>query len=181
MTRLQDLPARAILVQEYAQLDEYVLRFTNGEFNLLVVVGEAFDSKSRVVKQSVRGRALWLDAAGEPADLYRDLHEHRRKPVVFDNVDVFCTEQKCLPLVRSFCSGEVVKILKRPEGAAGREVPSEFETTFPAMILADGWYSLLENVPSLESGGELLFFNPSGKEYFDQVYLYEQDPRARDF
>lgn len=96
------VPAHAVTVRTYRELDEYVAAFAGGHLNLLILVGPPGVQKSQSLRRSV-GQACWIEGHATPFGIYRLLWEHRDEPIVIDDVDDLYGSREGVRLLKCLC------------------------------------------------------------------------------
>lgn len=176
-------PKHAIVVRDYAKLEEYATKFAEGFFNLLILVGDAGIAKSQTFKRAVGNQALWVEGTASAFGIYQALYENRSRPVILDDIDSLYSDRECCRLLKTLCQTDPVKSVSWYTGAVGRgkDVPSRFETTSKVVIIANEWKTLSENVRAVENRGHLLFFEPAPLDVHKKVGEWFWDQEVFDF
>jgi hypothetical protein len=101
------LPADAIPVSAYADLDRYLSAFAGGTLQLVMLLGRHGTGKTQRVKAAVglsgpsanghatRPRVLYLGGHVSAFGLYQQLWKYRNCPVVIDDLDVSAHQHHC--------------------------------------------------------------------------------------
>src|SRR5207244_6242753 len=87
MTKSQSLPAHALRLTTYSELEQYVRAFAAGHLNLLMIFGPPGVGKSRCVRQALGNQVCWISGQASPLGIYLQAYEHRHQPLVLDDVD----------------------------------------------------------------------------------------------
>jgi hypothetical protein len=176
-------PKHAIVVRDYAKLEEYAAKFAEGFFNLLILIGDAGIAKSQTVKRAVGLNALWVEGSASAFGIYKALYENRGRHVILDDVDSLYTDRDCVRLLKCLCQTDPVKAVSWFTGAAGvgKDIPRQFETSSKVIIIANEWKTLSENVRAVENRGHLLFFEPSAVDVHRKVGEWFWDQEVYDF
>ena len=156
-------PKHALVIRDYAKLEEFAAKFAEGYFNLLILIGDAGIAKSQTIRRALSDDSLWVEGSASAFGIYQALYEHRGQPVVLDDVDSLYSDRDCVRLLKCLCQTDPVKTVSWYTGAVGRnkEIPQQFETSSKVIIVANEWKTLSENVRAVENRGHLLFFEPS--------------------
>jgi hypothetical protein len=141
-------PKHALVIRDYAKLEEFAERFAEGYFNLLILIGAADIAKSQTVKRAVGKKSLWVEGSASAFGIYQALYANRGRPVVLDDVDSLYTDRDCVRLLKCLCQTDPVKTVSWYTGGVGRgkDIPRQFETTSKVIIVANEWKTLSENV-----------------------------------
>lgn len=176
-------PKQAIVVRDYAKLEEYATKFAEGFFNLLILIGDAGIAKSQTFRRTIGNKALWVEGSASAFGIYQALYEHRNRPVILDDVDSLYSDRECTRLLKCLCQTDAVKSVSWFTGAVGRgkDIPRQFETTSKVVIIANEWKTLSENVRAVENRGHLLFFEPTPAEVHRKVGEWFWDQEVYDF
>jgi hypothetical protein len=176
-------PKHAIVVRDYAKLEEYAEKFAEGFFNLLLLIGDAGIAKSQTVKRALGKDALWVEGSASAFGIYQALYENRGRHVILDDVDSLYTDRDCVRLLKCLCQTDPVKSVSWYTGATGvgKDIPRQFETSSKVIVIANEWKTLSENVRAVENRGHLLFFEPSPLEVHRKVGEWFWDQEVYDF
>jgi len=171
MTKRKTIPKGALLVSSYDKLETFAAKFTEGHFNLLIIVGGAGLAKSQTVRQAVGGTALWIEGSATAFGIYQELWKHRGRPVVIDDVDALYTDRAAIRLLKCLCQTDPIKSVAWFSGAVGDDkgVPRQFETTSKVVIITNDWKTLSENVYAVQNRGHLIFFQPHPEQVHRKV------------
>lgn len=176
-------PKHAIVIRDYAKLEEYAEKFAEGFFNLLILIGDAGIAKSQTVRRAVGADALWVEGSATAFGIYKALFENRGRHVILDDVDSLYTDRDCVRLLKCLCQTDPVKSVSWYTGAAGvgKDIPRQFETSSKVIVIANEWKTLSENVRAVENRGHLLFFEPAPVEVHCKVAEWFWDQEVYDF
>lgn len=176
-------PKDALTIRSYEKLEEYAERFSEGFFNLLILIGGPGLAKSQTVKRAVGKKALWVEGSATAFGIYQALYENRGKPVVIDDVDQLYTDKECVRLLKCICQTDPVKQVSWFTGAAGKgkDIPKQFETASNVIIIANEWKTLSDNVKAVENRGHLLSFEPPPVAVHTKVGEWFWDQEVYDF
>lgn len=176
-------PKQAIVIRDYAKLEEYAARFADGCFNLLILIGDAGIAKSQTMKRAIGNQALWVEGSASAFGIYQALYENRNRHVILDDIDSLYTDRECVRLLKTLCQTDPVKSVSWFTGAVGRgkDIPRQFETSSKVVIIANEWKTLSENVRAVENRGHLLFFEPAPVEVHKKVGEWFWDQEVYDF
>jgi hypothetical protein len=174
------LPAHAVRVTTYAELEQYVRAFAAGHLNLLMIFGPPGVGKSRCVRQALGSQVCWISGQATPLGIYLEAYEHRHQLLILDDVDGLCADRSGIRLLKALCQTEPTKtlswhtatpILKR------REVPSRFTTTSRVALIGNDWKTLNADVAALEDRGHVLVFEPTALEVHRQAagWFWDQE------
>lgn len=183
------LPADAIVVTAYEELDLYISKVIDGALDLLLVIGRHGTGKSQRVKHvldlrdDATGTALYVEGHAQAFGIYRGLWLHRDQPVVLDDVDRIYANTDCVRLLKPLCDTKAVKRLSWLTNATmnGSGPPSSFETRSPVILIANEWRSLNANVRALEDRAIIVHFDPSNETVHDQVGQWCDDEEVYRF
>jgi len=80
-------PKDADVIRTYAELDQYATSFSQGHFDLLIVVGPAGIAKTVTMRHTLGEKAVWIQGSASPFGIYTTLYHNQGRPVVIDDVD----------------------------------------------------------------------------------------------
>lgn len=192
------LPADAITVATYAELDRYLAKFAARELDLVLLLGRPGTGKTEGVRSALgvgghegtfdvardgNRRALYVEGHAQPFGLYRQLWEHRDGPVVLDDLDRLYANADCIRLLKPLCSGRPVKNISWVSNAttSGVGVPDSFSTRSSVILIANEWRTLNANVRALEDRAIILYFSPAASEVHRRVGQWFEDREVYDF
>jgi len=161
------LPAHAVRVTTYAELEQYVRAFAAGHLNLLMIFGPPGVGKSRCVRQALGSQVCWISGQATPLGIYLQAYEHRHQPLVLDDVDGLYADRSGIRLLKSMAQTEKTKTLgwHTASPALHREgVPRQFTTTSRVALVGNDWKTLNADVAALEDRGHVLVFEPTAWE-----------------
>lgn len=188
------LPADAISLSEYEQLQQYLIPFARGDLDLLLIVGRAGTGKSEAVKKTLGltpspghkllpdSRVLYVEGHMGSFGLYRQLYAYRDRPVVIDDFDRLHSRADCVRLLKPLCNGAPVKRITWFSNATAHstELPESFLTRSRVVLITNDWRSLNEDVRALEDRAIILNFAPTNAavhrhvgEWFDDREVYD--------
>ena len=166
------LPAHAVRVPTYAQLEQYVRAFAAGHLNLLMIFGPPGVGKSRCVRQALGRKVCWISGQATPFGIYLQAYEHRDQPIVLDDVDGLYAHRSGVRLLKALGQTERAKTLSWQSAAPTLErqgIPRQFTTTSRVALIGNDWKTLNADVAALEDRGHLLLFEPSPLEVHRQA------------
>ena len=194
------LPAEAIRLTTYEQLDLYLSKFAAGDLGLVLLLGRPGVGKSEAVRRwltagptdtgatdAAEGEAasgvLYVEGHVHPFGHYRGLWEHRDQPVVLDDVDKLYADPNCVRLLKPLCNTVAEKRLTWLSRATadGGDVPAAFVTRSRLVLLANEWRTLNANVRALGDRAIVLHFDPPDAEVHRQVGRWFADPEVYAF
>src|SRR5438309_5878323 len=178
------LPARAVRVPTYAELEQYVRAFAAGHLNLLMIFGPTGVGKSRCVRQALGNQVCWISGQATPLGIYLAAYEHRHQPLVLDDVDGLYADRSGIRLLKALCQTERVKILGWHTTTPILElldVPHQFSTTSRVAVVGNDWKTLNADVAALEDRGHMLLFEPTALEVHRQAAGWFWDQAIFDF
>jgi hypothetical protein len=178
------LPAHAVRVTTYAELEQYVRAFAAGHLNLLMIFGPPGVGKSRCVRQALGSQVCWISGQATPLGIYLQAYEHRHQPLVLDDVDGLYADRSGIRLLKSMAQTEKTKTLGWHTAAAvlHREgVPRQFTTTSRVALVGNDWKTLNADVTALEDRGHVLVFEPMALEVHRHAASWFWDAEIFDF
>lgn len=177
------VPAHAVTVRTYRELDEYVEAFAGGHLNLLILVGPPGVQKSQAFRRAVGQNACWIEGHATPFGIYCKLAKHRDQLVVIDDVDGLYGSRDGVRLLKSLCSTEVRKTVCWQSNLTlqSHDVPEEFTTDARVALVGNEWVTLSANVGALEDRGVCLNFAPSPLEVHVRAAAWFRDQEIFDF
>src|SRR4029077_1988129 len=111
MTKSQSLPAHALRLITYSELEQYARAFAAGHLNLLMIFGPPGVGKSRSVRQALGSQVCWIGGQATPFGIYLQAYEHRNKPIVLDDVDGLYSDRQGVRLLKALGQTERTKTL----------------------------------------------------------------------
>jgi hypothetical protein len=172
MAKSPSLPSHAVHVASFAELEQYVRAFAAGHLNLLMIFGPPGVGKSRSVRQGLGSRVCWIGGQATPFGIYLKAYEHRREPIVLDDVDGLYAHRSGVRLLKALGQTERAKTLSWQSAAPTLErqgIPRQFTTTSRVALIGNDWKTLNADVAALEDRGHLLLFEPSPLEVHRQA------------
>jgi hypothetical protein len=175
-------PERAITLTTYVDLERYVRAFNDGHLNMLLVVGSHGLQKSRLVRDVVGDRAVWIENRASAFGLYEELYAHRDEPLVMDDVDGLYGDRDAVRLLKCVLQTEPIKTVSWHSKAAEQAgLPTRFQTRSRAVIIANEWKTLRANVAALEDRGHAVAFEPPPLEVHRRAGLWFWDQEIYTF
>ena len=171
-------PRNQIVVGKYSRLREYIRAFAKGYLNLLIVVGGPGLAKSRTVRETLDGKACWIEGNATAFGMYAKLYENRNRLVVIDDVDSLYSRQNSVRLLKCLCQTEPEKRVAWHTAASElkREgIPREFTTKSQVIIIANDWKTLNRNVEAVQDRGHMISFEPSPEEVHAELKTWFRD------
>lgn len=180
-----ELPADAIVVRSYEELDRYIRTLARGDLDLVLLVGRPGTGKSWRIRNAMdreagAGGHLYVEGHAQPFGIYRGLWEHRDRPVVLDDVDRLYANPDCVRLLKPLCEAHIPKRLSWLSNATRVEdgPPARFETSSPVLLVANAWRSANANVRALEDRAIILSFEPSNDAVHGEAARWCTDPEV---
>src|SRR6266849_1600725 len=184
MTKSQSLPAHALRLTTYSELEQYVRAFAAGHLNLLMIFGPPGVGKSRSVRQAIGNQACWIGGQATPVGIYLQAYEHRHEPIVLDDVDCLYADRLGIRLLKALGQTERTKTLSWQTAAPALKkcgIPRQFTTTSRVALVGNDWRTLNADVAALEDRGHLLLFEPAPVEVHRQAARWFWDQEIFDF
>jgi hypothetical protein len=184
MAKSPSLPAHAVRLTTFADLEPYVLAFGAGHLNLLMIFGPPGVGKSRLVRQALGSQVCWIGGQATPFGIYLQAYEHRHKPIVLDDVDGLYADRLGIRLLKALGQTERTKTVSWQTAAPtlGQcSIPRQFTTTSRVVLIGNDWKTLNDDVAALEDRGHLLVFEPSPLEVHRQAARWFWDQEIFDF
>jgi len=139
--RQQGQPHKVLHLTSYDRLEAYLGAFTQGCFNLLILVGAGL-AKSRSVRAALNGKACWIEGNAIPFGMYAKLYRHRDEFVVIDDIDALCADRSGVRLLKCLCQTEDEKAVAWHSDARTLErqgIPREFTIKSQVVIISNDW------------------------------------------
>jgi len=175
-----------IAITSYRELSEFVVAFSEGHLNLLIVSSRGGLGKSETVRQQLADQDPVVIAGHEtPLDLYRKLYEGRDKLIVLDEIDGLLVTPANVGLLKQVCETQQVKRVqwgstdKRAaeiDGGAGY-----FYTGSRVCLLCNSFEVFNANVAALKTRGVAVQFVPSSQEILNHVKTFAADVEIIEF
>jgi hypothetical protein len=184
MTKSQSLPAHALRLTTYAELEQYVRAFAAGHLNLLMIFGPPGVGKSRSVRQAIGSNVCWIGGQATPFGIYLQAYEHRHEPIVLDDVDCLYADRLGIRLLKALGQTESTKTVSWQTAAPALKkcgIPRQFTTTSRVALVGNDWKTLNADVEALEDRGHLLLFEPAPVEVHRQAARWFWDQQIFDF
>ncbi|MFO0800928.1 MAG: hypothetical protein U0804_25970 [Gemmataceae bacterium] len=178
MARSNSLPAHALRVRTYAELEGFARAFADGHLNLLILCGDPGIGKSQCVRHAVGDRVGWVDGNASAFGIYLRAFEHRGEPIVLDDIDGLYRDRNGVRLLKALCQADREKAVGWHTDAPDRHgVPRRFTTTSRVAVIANEWRSLNADVAALEDRGHALSFEPAAAEVHRRAadWFWDQD------
>jgi hypothetical protein len=196
--KIIELPSDAIVVTTYEDLERYLLKFADGELDLVLLLGRHGTGKTEGVKRALgiaraeddegdltedSHGALYVEGHAQPYGLYQKLWEYRNCPVVIDDLDRLYAKPDCVRLLKPLCNTTPVKRVTWFTNTTHQssDVPACFTTTSNVMLIANEWHTLNANVRALEDRAIIICFDPSNLEVHNKVAEWFDDQEVFDF
>lgn len=175
----KSLPAYAVRVPSYAELQRYVRAFADGHLNLLMIFGNPGVGKSRAVRQAFAGPICWIGGHATAFGIFLQAFQHRHRPMVLDDVDGLHADRNGIRLLKSLCQTESLKTLSwwTKSSLQGHGVPQQFTTRSRVVLIGNEWKTLNADVAALEDRGHMLIFEPTALEVHRQAagWFWDQE------
>jgi hypothetical protein len=184
MAAFATLPPHSLRLNTYAELEDYIRAFAAGHLHLLMLFGPPGVGKSRCVRQALPPRVGWISGQATPLGIYLEAFEHRRQPLVLDDVDGLYADRGGIRLLKALCHTEATKTLSWHTATPilqRRGVPSQFTTTSRVALIGNDWKTLNADVAALEDRGHVLIFEPTALEVHRQAAGWFWDQEIFDF
>jgi len=184
MTKSQSLPAHALRLTTYSELEQYVRAFAAGHLNLLMIFGPPGVGKSRSVRQAIGSNVCWIGGQATPFGIYLQAYEHRHEAIVLDDVDCLYADRLGIRLLKALGQTERTKTVSWQTAAPALKkcgVPRQFTTTSRVALVGNDWKTLNADVAALEDRGHLLLFEPAPVEVHRQAAHWFWDQEIFDF
>ena len=184
MAKSPSLPAHAVRVASYDELEQYVRAFAEGHLNLLMIFGPAGVGKSRCVRHTLGSQVCWIGGQATPFGIYLQAYVHRHKPIVLDDVDGLYANGAGIRLLKALGQTERTKTLSWQSDAPTLErrgIPRQFTTTSRVVLVGNAWKTLNADVAALEDRGHFLLFEPAPLEVHLQAARWFWDQEIFDF
>jgi hypothetical protein len=184
MARSTTLPAHAVRVPTYAELQRYVQAFAQGHLNLLMIFGSPGVGKSRSVRQALTGPVCWIGGQATAFGIFLEAYHHRHQPIVLDDVDGLDSNRDSIRLLKALAQTEPTKTLSWLSTTSLLDkagVPCRFATTSRLVMIGNSWKTLNADVAALEDRGHLLLFTPTALEVHRHAALWFWDQEVFDF
>ena len=184
MTKSQSLPAHALRLTTYSELEQYVRAFAAGHLNLLMIFGPPGVGKSRSVRQAIGSDVCWIGGQATPFGIYLQAYEHRHEPIVLDDVDCLYADRLGIRLLKALGQTERTKTVSWQTAAPALKkcgIPRQFTTTSRVALVGNDWRTLNADVAALEDRGHLLLFEPAPVEVHRQAARWFWDQGIFDF
>lgn len=176
------MPADAIAVTAYGELDRYVEKAAAGALGLLLILGRPGTGKTERVRRALGGpqpdKAFYVEGHVQPFGIYHGLWVHRDLPVVLDDADRIYANPDCVRLLKPLCDTRHIRRVSWVTSATMRPggPPPSFETTSPVILIANDWRSANPNVRALEDRAIILHFDPPNEAVHREVAHWCADP-----
>jgi hypothetical protein len=184
MAPRRTLPAHAVRVLSYAELERFVRAFAAGHLHLLMLFGPPGVGKSRCVRQALDQRACWISGQASPLGIYLEAYAYRHRPLVLDDVDGLYADRSGIRLLKVLCQTEPTKTLSWHTATPILQrhgVPLRFTTTSRVALVGNDWKTLNADVAALEDRGHVLWFEPTALEVHRQAASWFWDQEVFDF
>jgi hypothetical protein len=178
------LPAHALRLSTYAELDAYVRAFAVGHLQLLLLFGPPGVGKSRHVRQALPPKVGWISGQATPLGIYLEAYAYRHQPLVLDDIDGLYTDRGGIRLLKALCQSEPTKMLSWHTATPilqRRGVPTRFTTTSRVALIGNDWKTLNADVAALEDRGHVLVFEPTALQVHRQAASWFWDQEIFDF
>ncbi len=166
MTKSQSLPAHALRLTTYSELEQYVRAFAAGHLNLLMIFGPPGVGKSRSVRQAIGNQACWIGGQATPFGIYLQAYEHRHEPIVLDDVDCLYADRLGIRLLKALGQTESTKTVSWQTAAPALKkcgIPRQFTTTSRVALVGNDWKTLNADVAALEDRRSLATFRAGAR------------------
>jgi len=178
-------PDNAIDIETYKELADYVRAFSEGHFNLLIIIGQPGLQKTRLVRDALGQRSVcWLEGNATPFAFFCELWWYRDEPIVIDDLDAIYRDRAAVRLLKCLCQTELSKTVSWNSAAnllKSEAIPRRFRTRSPVAIIVNEWKTLNRNVQAIEDRGHVIFFQPTSLEVHERVAEWFWDQEIFDF
>ena len=182
MAQSKSLPAHAVRVVTYAELQRYVRAFADGHLNLLMIFGNPGVGKSRAVREALKGPVCWIGGHATAFGIFLQAFQHRNRPMVLDDVDGLYGDRNGVRLLKALCQTETTKTLSwwTKTSLQCHGVPQAFTTKSRLVLIGNEWKTLNADVAALEDRGHMLIFEPTALEVHSQAAEWFWDQQIFD-
>ena len=185
MPRTDEVPARAELVQTYAEFKSWLLGFAGGHYGLLIVIGRGGTSKSQLIRSVLDGKVCHLIKGHcTPLALYMDLFTYRNQPVILDDAEGLYASKEGKMLMKSLCDTDPIKRLQwnsTNKHLTDADVPTRFATTSKVCVIQNRWHGQDADAEALLTRAHLIFFDPTPLEVHLEAASWFWDQEVFDF
>jgi hypothetical protein len=171
-------PERAEVIRDYETFQRFLLAFGNTPMSSLLIVGNPGLQKSRLVADVLGERARFIRGQSTAYALYAELHAHRNKPIVLDDLDHLFADRTAIRLLKCLLETEPVKRLAwRSRAPLGDGMETEFTTTSRVILITNAWETINKHVEAVEDRAHVLVFEPGALEVHLQVagWFWDQE------
>lgn len=174
-----------ITATTYEELEKRVILFDKGVYNVLFVIGDHGQGKTRMVEKHLGKKAQWLAGGNLTAyKLYMYLYKHRDKTFVLDDMDQLYSDATSVRLLKSLTQTEEVKTvgwMSKSYELEKMDIPESFQTRSRVVIVLNKWQSVSKHVEALENRGLLVEFEPTFDELMKELRRWFKDKQMLDF
>jgi hypothetical protein len=119
----------------------------------------------------------------QPFGLYRQLWEHRDRPVVLDDLDKLYADANCVRLLKPLCKTGSARQLTWLTNLTlnATDLPTSFTTASNVILVGNEWRTVNPNVRALEDRAIALHFAPSNEEVHRRVGEWFEDREVYEF
>lgn len=171
-------------VTTYDELERWSEAFAAEKMQVFVVVGNPGLQKSTIVRKAVADQARWVEGTVSAFRLYCELHYHKNKPFVIDDVDNLYSDKHAVRLLKCLCQTEERKTVAWHTNAStliAEGIEREFETTTRVCIIANEWRAVNRNVGAVEDRGVVIHFRPDAAEVHERAQPWFKDEEIFSF
>ena len=157
---------KELAVREYDELRGIVEAFTDGHYELLVLVGDAGTGKTesgRIIQNKLGKKYGRLSGYHTDLDLYMGLYRYRYYPVVMDDIDALFESRTKTALLKAVCDTQPVKRIEwgfTHRAFAEGGLPNAFDSISRVMIIANDLKKLAKNLGAILDRGMVIRFQP---------------------
>lgn len=178
-SRKTNFPLRNTMrLTTYSELERFVDAFRQGHLRSVLLLGPPGIGKSQTVRQALGDHAGWICGNASPFGIYLHAYEHRNRPLVLDDIDELNRSPAGVRLLKALCQTDAVRTVSWQSAAQSLEryeVPRQFETSSPIILIANEWASLSLNVQAAEDRLQIFAFEPTVFEIHQQAGRWFDD------
>ena len=179
------LPSGTETVRTYAEYGQIVEAFFQGNYQLLIVVGQPGLAKSHEFEQRAGRRGHLIKGWTAPLQAYIEAYRHRDQPMVFDDAEVLWKRPGGRILIRSLTEHRTRKLVQwksTTKDLAKQAVPQSFYTISKVAIVANRFaFGGEEEREAVLDRGHLIYFDPTPVEIHNRIADWFWDQEIYDY
>ncbi len=161
-----------ITINNYKDLRFWVSVFAEDKTDLLIIEGRAGLGKSRIVNETLNGKAAKILGHCTPLGFYLTCFYNTDRSLIVDDIESLLTSKELIGLLKQICETEKEKTISWISTSSKlKDAPSEFKTSSKVCIVCNDFRVLTKKIHAVQDRGWHIRFEPTVEEILSQIAL----------